>query len=146
MMRKIVLYQYVGIAFCVMIISCTNSYRHNGLSAKNIDESNIRNLAIGMKVEGVVNYCGPLPMSKIPVYRYPAKDGGMYFFYFVPTNEFELPVTANDGFLHLTAITKVESKYWPKNFEDYFINFNPYSNQYYILPYHLEGKRFTGLP
>ncbi len=132
--------------FCLMFVSCANiedNRSGNDFSTvKALDDYNIRKLKAGMEINEVIKICGRLPLSKLPIYRYPAKDGGVYFFYYIPTNEFEL---AKSDEMRLVAITKIDSENWPSTPDEYIISEDPHSKAYYIIPSHLRGKAFTGL-
>jgi hypothetical protein len=73
----------------------------------------------------------PLP-SEAPILFYPAREGGFYVFFFVPTNELT-PTVPNREFLTLLAVTKYNNTLLDTN-----------SEGIYLLPKSLRGKRCTG--
>ncbi|MCP4022292.1 MAG: hypothetical protein GY749_15015 [Desulfobacteraceae bacterium] len=98
---------------------------------KALSDSDIERMYVGMEIDEVTEHCGPLTPSKLPIFNYPAKDGGKYVFYFIPTNEANRSEKTGEDELSLVAIVKsVETSKGQKD--------------YYVLPLNLFGKKFTG--
>lgn len=95
----------------------------------------IQLLEQGATLERVIEACGPLPASGVPIYRFSKGGGGYYIFCFFPTNETKLDLIGRyrDGYC-LWAILKCD------------VDNEGLSNAIYIIPDRLRGQRCTGFP